>query len=317
MPRRTLQIQKTTVIFAVTLILEGVLIISLRTLGWFGTGNAIQLVACIFIAALPLLIAVAMLAKNRFRFGLRTLLVAVTLVAVFLFASAMPILDYRSARRASMQLVSENATLNTGVGSWDEFFAGIGLPPPPILASPETTNVPPWLTPFTKQISTIPPDARVRDIRLNNDKQIQILVDNWQRFSSLQSIECTSGVTEDGLKLLQNALPRFANLEQIVTNDVVAPKGWYRSLTNIRTLFVWGEGQSRGKPFPSDHLADIASLPNLEAFMVLGYGFNDVDAQILSGSPSIKRVILRGTAVTPTGESVLTDESLDRSVQRN
>jgi hypothetical protein len=86
-------------------------------------------------------------------------------------------------------------------------------------------------------------------------------------------------------------------------------------LTNIRTLWVWGEGASRGTPFDKKHLKDIASLPNLETFMVLGYAFNDDDARTLATSNSIKRVVLRGTAVTEDGESDLANT--DRLVYRN
>jgi len=49
--------------------------------------------------------------------------------------------------------------------------------------------------------------------------------------------------------------------------------------------------------------------------MVLGYAFDDNDARILATSNSIKRVVLRGTAVTPAGESDL--ENVDRRVYRN
>jgi hypothetical protein len=296
--------------------LEVALTILLRTLGWFGSGNAIQLAACVFVNVLPLLVAVVMLAANRFRFGVRSLILAITLVGVFLSVSLVPLLDYRSARRASIELIAANATLNEGI-NWEGFYGSVGLPPPPVIKTSRRTKVPPWLTPLTRNISTIPPDDAVRSIWLNSDAQAKILADNGQRFSSLQSVSIVSGVSESGLELLRTVLPRLEHLDTVHTNDVRVPKDWYRSLTNVRALWVWTEGSSRGKPFPKDDLIDIASLPNLEMFMVLGYAFNDSDAHTLSASRSIKRIILRGTMVTPTGEAELTDESFDRVVYRN
>jgi hypothetical protein len=153
----------TTVVLGALLVLEVALVVLLRTLGWFETGNALQLVTCVVVNVLPLVAAVAMLAANGFRFGIRSLMIAITLVGVFLAVSLMPLLDYRSARRASIRLVSANATLNAGIDG-DEFYTRIGLPPPPAIASSKGTNIPPWLTPLTRDISTIPPDDAVRSI---------------------------------------------------------------------------------------------------------------------------------------------------------
>jgi hypothetical protein len=306
----------TLVILVVLLILEGALVISLRTLGWFGTGDAAQLIGSVVVSALPLLIALAFLAINRFHFGMRSLLGTMALIAIFLYVTVLPVLDYRSARRASMQLISESATLNEDL-ELDRFYSAIGLDPPPMLKSPKPVNVPPWLTPLIRHISTVPPDDSVRMIELTSDRQIRILADNWQRFGGLQSLYVASGVTEDGLKLLLTIIEQFDRLDRIHTNDVSPPKSWYGSLTNVRTLYVWGEGASRGTPFPKHRVTEIASLPNLEVLMVLGYEFNDADARLLANSTSIKRIILRKTAVTPIGESILNDKALNRVVYRN
>ena len=316
MPLNSLRVRTKTLILAAILVVEASLVVLLRTLGWFGTGNALQLVTCVFVSVLPLLVAVTLLTANRFRFGVRSLIFAITLVGVFLSVSLVPLLDFRSARRASIQLVSANAKLNNRF-DWNEFYNAIDLPGVSMMTSSRTIHVPPWLTPFTKNISAILSDDAVHSIWLDSDAQIEILAKNWQRFSSLQSVGIGSGVSDSALELLQNTLPRFEHLHCVHTNDVVAPKDWYRSLTNVRTLWVWGEGLSRGKPFPTEHLIDIASLPHLEVFMVLSYAFNDSDARTLSSSPSIKRIILRGTAVTPAGESDLADESMGRIVYRN
>ncbi len=244
------------------------------------------------------------------------MLTATTLVAVLLMLSLMPLVRHRAARQASMRLLSSNATINVGL-DWDEFYSQIDLQSPPKLTPAKTAAVPPWLTPFTIHTSSIPPDDAVRSIWLYTDEQCHILADNWERFTSLQSVSITRGVSDDGFRLLQEVLPRFKHLDCVHTNDVVVPSNWYGSLTNIRTLWVWGEGASRGKPFNREHLNDIVSLSNLEVFMVLGYAFNDSDARELATSTSIKRVILRGTAVTLAGETDLSNGEINRIVYRN
>lgn len=155
MPLSRMSTRTTTIVLLCVLLLEAVLVVSLRGLGWYGTGNAIQLLACIFVALLPLLVASAMLLRNRLRFGLRALLIATTLVAVFLMVSLLPMVKHRAARQASMRLLSANATLHEG-SDCDEFYSQIDLEPPPTISSVETGDVPPWLTSFANHTSIIP-----------------------------------------------------------------------------------------------------------------------------------------------------------------
>lgn len=317
MPLNRMIARKTTIALVSILLLEAMLVLSLQSLGWHGTGNALQLASCIIVTLLPLLVALGILLCNRLRFSLRSMLTATTLVVVFLMLSLMPIVRHRAARQTSMRLLSSNATINEGL-DWDEFYSQIELQSPPKPTTPaRTAAVPPWLTSFTIRTSSIPPDDAVRSIWLNTDEQCHILADNWERFVSLQHVSITGGVSDDGFRLLQQVLPQFKHLDSVHTNAVEAPSDWYGSLTNIRTLWIWGEGASRGKPFNRKHLNDIVSLSNLETFMVLGYAFNDADARKLATSTSIKRVILRGTAVTFAGETDLSNDAINRIVYRN
>jgi hypothetical protein len=304
-----------TAMLCVLLVAEVALVISLRALGWLSTGNVILTFAWFLVATMPLLIIVAMVAVNKFRFGVRSLLGIVALAAVFLYLSVLPVLDYRAQRRVSIKLTAENARLN--LLSLDDFYSRMGLEPPPTQPSTSSSNVPPWLEPFTEHLSDIPPDHLVHMIGVDSDQQVRTLAENWRRFPALQSIEITSGVTDEGLEVLLTMIKRFNQLDFIHLNSVTPPKNWYGSLTNVRTLFVWGEGSARGTTLPQEHVVEIASLPNLETFMVLGYAFTDADARRLAKSPSLKRIILRGTAVTPSGESYLHDEAANRLVYRN
>lgn len=313
-PLNRMSVRSTTVCLLFTLLFEIALVVSLRWLGWYGTGNAIQFAACLFVTILPLVVAIAILLRRRLKFSVRSLLLANTLVAIFLVLSLLPLARHRAERQTSMRLLTAKATVNEGL-DWDDFYSQIDLTPPPKPALATTAAVPLWLTSFTTASDSIPQDNAVRSIWLNSDAQCQILADNWERLTSLQSVSITRGVSTEGFRLLQGILPRFRYLDIVHTNDVAVPSGWYKSLTNIRTLWVWGEGASRGTPFDKDHLNDIAALSNLEMLMVLGYAIDDSDARTLATSDSIKRVVLRGTAVTPTGESDLANAN--RRVYRN
>ena len=213
-----------------------------------------------------------------------------------------------------MRLLAANATINEGL-DWDDFYAQVDLESPSRPAIASTVVVPSWLSSFTNATVQVPPDDAVRSVWINNDDQCRILAENWETLPSLQAVSFARGVSTDGLNMLQDVLPQVAQLDIVHTNDVAVPPGWYGSLTNIRTLWVWGEGASRGTQFDPQHLKDIVGLPKLELFMVLGYAFDDDDAHELATSNSIKRVILRGTVVTRNGESDLANA--DRVVYRN
>lgn len=307
-------IKRIAAVLLFILLLEAILVVSLRWLGWYGTGSAVQYAACLFVTALPLLAALAVLLHNGMQFSLRSILTATFLVAVFLTLSLAPLVRHRAARQTSMRLLVAGATVNQDV-DWDSFYSQVDLDPAPKVVIPRSGVVPPWLKSFTKETDAIPPDDAVRNVWLNNDRQCRIFAANWKRLPSLQSVSISRGVSSEGLQLLQDVLARFKHLDSVHTNDVSAPPRWYGSLTNIRTLWVWGEGASLGKPFDQDHLDDIASLSNIEMLMVLGYAFDDNDARELAASKSIRRVLLRNTAVTPAGESDLANAT--RIVYRN
>jgi hypothetical protein len=316
MPFDQLTKRKAPLFLFTFLLLEVALVLSLRSLGWYGTGSAIQVIACVAVTLLPLVVALAILLRRRLQFGLRALFIATALVAFFLAASLIPLVNYRLERQAATRLLSASATISA-VLNFDEFYSRIGLDPARNIVPKKSSSIPPWLTPFTQATSSVPADNAIRSVWLTNDNQCQILADNWESFPSLQSVGVGRGVSVEGFRLLQTVLPRFEHLDRVETNDVLAPPKWYASLTNIRTLWIWGEGASRGKPFPREHLDDIVSLSNLEVLMVLGYAFNDADARELATSSSIRRVILRGTAVTPAGESDLANDTLGRVVYRD
>ena len=65
------------------LVVESLLVVSLRRLGWLGTGHAIVLVVCVIFVALPLLLTAWLIAGNGLRFSIRSALAAVALWPYF------------------------------------------------------------------------------------------------------------------------------------------------------------------------------------------------------------------------------------------
>jgi len=304
MRQKNKPIRKITLLLVGLICLELILVGSLSSLGWNGTGSTIVLIACVIATLFPLLIAIILLAKDGFRFSLRALLAVVTLVAIFLAVSLKPLFDYRSARIASKQLISANITLKVEI-ELEQYYASLDLKPPPERTPNQAISLPLWLRPFTENLSAIPPDASVKYIGLKNDKQIQILAKNADRLSSLQSIGIDAGVTNVGLNKLLGILPQFKHLEQIYLYDVSAPADWYRSLNNIRKLSISGPWAVPNTPFPSNILAEISSLNQLEVLDINWPAFNDSDAKTLSSASSLKRIVLRNTAVSENGKSIL------------
>ena len=288
----------------------------MRTQGWLGTGQIFHIIGCGLLATLPVLVAVFLLVRTRFRFSLRTLFAVMTLVAIFLAISVMPLLKYQSERKGSRQLIAANATLNDRL-DWHNFYSSMGLESPRLIFPPDETQLPLWLIPFAENIQHIPADDSVHTVSLSNDQQIKILATHAKRFSSLQSINIHAGVSSEGLRLLQKMLPTFDHLFGIHVSDVFVPAQWYHDLGNIHSLFVWGESSLRGTPIPPDCLKAIASLQQLEVFMVLGHAISDSDANILGSSKTIKRIIMRRTTITPQGEKYLQGDDSSRVVYVN
>ena len=137
------------------------------------------------------------------------------------------------------------------------------------------------------------------------DEQVQILCDNAGRLKNLQSISIDIGVSHAALGRLADTFNDFPELDAVVLDDVPTPDGWYQSLANVRTLFVWAERNLKGTKLAPESVSSMSSLQNLEVLMIFGYLVDDADAEALASSPSLQRLVLKGTAVTKVGVSNL------------
>lgn len=297
------------VLLAGTVLVSLGLTLSLRTLGWSSTWYLIDYLARLSIVGMPVLLGLAILIRTRLRFNLRTLFALLLLAALFIAMTLLPLMRFRNERSASTKLLALNAEIIQDL-HWYTLYPWMKADALPEVATPPPTFLPSYLRLFTRPLENTPRDCDLGSLWLNSDEQCRVLAENWARFSSLRAITITRTVSEEGFELLRKTLPKINSLDIVVTNDVEIPKDWYRSLSNIRILYAMVEGNSRGTQFDEQHLQDIAKLPKLKVLMVLGFAFDDNDAEALLSSESIQHVILRGTAVTPQGEAVLTENNI-------
>jgi hypothetical protein len=302
-------------ILLVILVVETALTVSLWADGWLGTGSHLRMIACAIAAALPLLVAAALLFRNRFRFGLRSLLAAMALVAVFMFFSVRPLLEARDARQASRLLALNGARLEVE-SEGDEFDTRIGHNPRPPRSTVEPRGaIPLWLKPLAGDLPSLPPDDAIITVFVENDAQALALCQMASQLKNLENIRVGPHVSPSGMELLRKTMPQFERLVEL-TISLMPPDGWLSSLTEVRSLFVSPNDAKLQCNLKANHLKEISELPNLEVFSVLGHGIADEDVQALSRSTSLRRILLRKTDVTEAGEQALSEAMPDCEIQR-
>src|SRR5262249_14569475 len=143
---------------------------ALRAFGWNTTNSRIEWLACLFWAGLPLVVAAIVLARHQLRFNVRTMLVAMALIATFLYLTVRPLQTAVSSRRASRAVLSAGATLHT-ISSWDNVYASLQYDPrtpaAKVLPAPELA---PWLRPLARNLLSVPTDDSIREIWLGSDE---------------------------------------------------------------------------------------------------------------------------------------------------
>jgi hypothetical protein len=280
---------------------EITLVFSLRLLGWNETGSAIRWITALLIAILPLTIAATLLIAHRFRFGLRTLLIATALVALFLMVTLMPLQNAFNLRRVSRQVLAAGAEIRTE-SSFRDVYKEFGYEPwPESSLTARNEQLPIWLHPLAGELLTIPNDDAVKCISLSSDAQITVVC---RELAALRNLECISiygAVTPAGMEMLRQSLKEFPHLTDLhIGIDV--PKGWLRSLEQLRTLWLWVESLQPARRLSADLLRDIPALPDLRVLRIHTYAVNDGDMEVLSGCNLLRYLILRNTAVTDAGE---------------
>jgi hypothetical protein len=297
------------------LVSEVALVVSFRVLGWYSTNGKILWASCLLCAILPLIAAVVVLGRHRLRFNLRTMLIAMALVATFLCLSVRPLQTAVNSRQGSQSLLITGATLHTK-SSWDSVYSQLRYDPRPAAIEPINQQLPFWLRPLAGSLLKTPTDDTVREIWLGSDDQVAELCRNAATFSNLERVSVDSSVTPAATEALLKALPTFAHLTDFQT-DVAIPRNSLRSLSNVRTLTLWGEKPLAGASLSEAQLRDVAALPNLRVLYIFMYKITDADVQVLAESKTLKRIILKKTGVTQSGQDKLSAAMPDCIIDRD
>jgi hypothetical protein len=298
------------------LVAEVALVVSLRALGWYATNGGLIWASCLICAVLPFVAAVVALLRNRMRFDLRSMLVATALIAVFLYLSVRPLQTALSSRSASRSLLAAGAALRTK-SSWDSVYAQLKYDPRTTPeAVPLNQELAVWLRPLAGSLLKISPSDSVREVWLSSDEQVIDLCGNAGRFLNLERVAVSEGVTPAGTEILRQALPRFARLSGLQIVDVNVPKDWFQKLPGIHTLSIWAEGPRAIPQLSQQQLRDIAALPGLRILWIYKCAITDADAKTLASAKSLRRLILRKTAVTQAGEDALSAAMPDCVIHR-
>jgi hypothetical protein len=285
---------------------ETALTVSLWQSGWLGTGSHLRLMLCGIAAGLPLLLALVIIFRHRFRFSLRSLLMVMALVAVFMFASVRPLLEAYEARRASQLLALNGVELQVEPLN-DEFYMRLGHDPrPPRSLSTPRGEIPLWLRPLAGDLSSLPPDEAVISLDVSTDEQVLALSQMAPRLKNLESLQIWGRLSPSAMALLQKIIPQLERLAELHVG-VPTPAGWLGSLTSIRSLFVRGVGAAPGTPLTIEQFQEIANLPRLEVLSVFGDGANDATVPPLAGCKTLRRLLLRKTDVSPSAARALSD----------
>jgi hypothetical protein len=289
------------------LILETGLTVSLWADGWLGTGSNLRLLACAAAAALPLSVAAWLLLRNRFRFGLRSLLAAMALVAAFMYFTVRPLLEASEARRASRLLIANGAEVFTESNRGD-FYVQLGYDPHPPRAYESLRGaIPAWLRPLAGDLPNFPPNDEVIDVWLQNNAQVAAFCEVANEFANLEDVG-VGDVSPKAMELLRTRLPTLPRLVEVAVNGRTdVPADWLSSLTNVRSLSIWAEGNRMGSPLAIEHLQDIAKLPQLEVLLLFGYTVDDADIQVLAESKSLRFIVLKYSKVSEAAKRRLSD----------
>lgn len=290
-----------TTLLVAFLLFELTLAWSFRNLGWFETGGVIRWGACAILALLPLAVAAALLARRRFRFGLRTLLIAMSLLAIFMCVSVLPLYEAIESRRGSRALMACDAGIHLTFAN-DNYFQAVGYDPrraAPVY-QPESA-LPVWLRPLAAETLQAPPDNSVRGIWLDNDAQVAGLAEHAARFTRVTYIGLGKGVGLRGKQTLANAMSKLPHVDQLYVESPV-PAGWLRSgeFDRLRSLRIYGK--PRSPDLLSDELLrEIAVLPDLRHLSLWWIKTSDADLQLLAKSTSLRLIELRISGVTSPG----------------
>ena len=298
---RSIRFYSRTAILIAFLLLELAFAWSFRELGWLETGGLVRWGACALLALAPLVVATTLLARRRFRFGMRTLLIAMSLLAIFMWASVLPLYEAIEARRGCQALMACRTWISPASGN-DEYFKLVGYDPRRIAPAyhPEPT-LPAWLRPLAEETLQVPPDNSICGIWFDNDAQVAAFAEHATRFTRVTCIGLRKGVGLQGKQLLSSIMRKLPNVDQLYVNSPIS-EGWLRTgaFQRIRSLKIDGLPRSHDA-ISTQILTEVTELPELRHLSLWWVETSDEDLQELAKSTSLRLIELRVSGATSPG----------------
>ena len=254
-------------VLALVLISELALYQCLSQLGWLGTGNAILVGTAVLFMATPILIALFLFARSRFRFGIRTLLAVSALVALFLSMTVIPIAHYNRERVGVRFLIQNRVEFDSSPA--------------------QKAWIPVWLSPIYPKERAIP-DKSLNFVMLTSDSQVDAFCHVAERFPNLSSVLIYK-VTEDRYRNLNQTLKKLPNLRELDIGDSEPTNIVFDSLDSLQAIAI-RETTGVQSSFKDEILRDIVKLPLIETFDFHEFDFQANDLSILTQATKLKKV---------------------------
>ena len=285
---------------------EAFLLCSVLGRGWYETTATLYWLRALAIAAIPLAFGVFCLCQGGRRLSLRSLMILVACVAVFITIAMLPLLNAQRSRMATMALLDRGASMETAT-----FTSGVFRH----IGSPQIQNSSPdfgesplsiWLRPLAGRLLDTPNDAQIREVTISNDEQMSLLLENATKFDSLETILLYGPtVHSSSITNLCNSLDRFSALKTIHFGNVAIPDKCLSKMTGVRYLSIHARNPPprglSGFRLTNAQLETIGNLPSLEVLSFCDYDLTDDDLSLLSPGRSLKHMTIYGADVTDSG----------------
>ncbi len=263
---------------------------SMRWYGWNESLRLGGLSGLLLISAIPLIVATAMLLWS-WRLSIRRLMVAVTLIAIFFAAFAVPYQRFWSERHASYALFNAGAgpiTYESHIKRRSFMQSRYPLKPPvPTTFSSFALTTITWLQP---SLGKLPVDQAICEVTVDSDQQINVLLAQAKRLPNLRVIIFGESVTNVGRALFSDSVSYFPNL---LAASIGCSKDFQaesiRNLRGLKSIDFWTNSQ-QSPPLPNRLGKVVSSLGELDMVHISGLSvssvafmeWEDVDTRLLT-----------------------------------
>jgi hypothetical protein len=161
--------------------------------GWMESVNIWTQIGVVFAAFSPLIIALVVMARKRFK--LSSMMVAFSLIAVFMGLSMRPVYEARQARVPTKLLLDLDVRI--GDSSY-EFKFNEGLPD---FAKTEADKQqsPDWVLRMLGEYADVDPVERVLSVSIQNERQLEAFAEVGEQFPDLSALSFDTNLSSTAL----------------------------------------------------------------------------------------------------------------------